>query len=167
MTRVDLAAGQVRKGGTVPIINQHDLTPSPGTEPGLEACVIVGAARGSQALHIEELTVAPKARIPRRIHPHTEVAIMVLEGMLDVLLGRQRMTIGPGHTVLAPAGTSHGFLNRYEAPARLLFVFPTHQVEHVLVSIPGATSGFLSEQGLSGYTSPQDRPLEERVVISP
>jgi hypothetical protein len=31
----------------------------------------------------------------------------------------------------------------------------------VLVSIPGATSGFLSEQGLSGYASPQDRPLEE------
>jgi uncharacterized cupin superfamily protein len=89
------------------------------------------------------------------------VAIIILEGTLDVLLGRQRMTIRPGHTVLVPAGTAHGFLNRYDAPARLLFVFPTHQVEHVLVSIPGATSGFLSEQGLSGYASPQDRPLEE------
>ena len=106
--------------------------------------------------------MAPNARIPRRINPHTEAAIIVLEGTLDAILGRERMTIGPGHTVLAPAGTAHGLLNRYDAPARVLFIFPAHQVEQVLVSIPGATSGFLSEQGLSGYTSPEDRPLEER-----
>jgi quercetin dioxygenase-like cupin family protein len=156
------AVGQGMKGGEVPIINKQDLTKSAGAAPGLETCVLVGMEQGSQSLHIEEVTVAPNARIPRRIHPHTEVAIIVLEGMLDALLGRQRMTIGSGHTVLAPAGTAHGFLNRYEAPARVLFVFPMHQIEHVLVSVPGATSGFLSEQGLSGYASPQDRPLEKR-----
>jgi quercetin dioxygenase-like cupin family protein len=121
----------------------------------------VGLEQGSHSLHIEEVTVAPNARIPRRIHPDTEVAIIVLAGRLDALLGRQRMTIGPGQTVLAPAGTAHGFLNRYEEPAHVLFVFPTHQVEHVLVSVSGATSGFLSEKGLSGYASPQDRPLEK------
>jgi len=71
------------------------------------------------------------------------------------------MPIGPGDTVLAPAGSAHGFLNRYEEPARLLFVYPTHQVAQVEVSIPGATSGFPSEKGLSGYQSPQDRPLGE------
>ena len=43
----------------------------------------------------------------------------------------------------------------------LLFVFPTHQVEQVEVSIPGATLGFPSEKGLSGYQSPEDRPLGE------
>ena len=83
-------------------------------------------------------------------------------GKLDAILGRERMTIGPGHTVLAPAGTVHGFLNRFEEPARLLFVFPTHQVEQVPVSVSGATTGFPSEKGLSGYQSPQDRPLGER-----
>jgi hypothetical protein len=36
-------------------------------------------------------------------------------------------------------GGAHGFLNRYEEPARLLFVYPTHQVEQVEVSILGAT----------------------------
>jgi quercetin dioxygenase-like cupin family protein len=146
----------------MPIIDKQHLTPNAGPAPGLEACVLVGAAHGSQSLHIEEMTVAPQARIPRRLHPHTEVAIIILAGTLDVLLGRQRLTVRPGHTVLAPAGTAHGFLNRYDEPARVLFVFPTHQIEPVLVSVPGATSGFLSEQGLSGYVSPQDRPLEER-----
>ena len=158
---LNLAGGQGMKGGAVPIIHKQDLTTSAGAAPGLETCVLVGVAQGSHALHIEEVTVAPQARIPRRIHPHTEVAIIVLEGMLDALLGRQRMTIGPGHTVLAPAGTAHGFLNRYAEPARVLLVFPAHQVEHVLVSVPGATSGFLSEKGLAGYASPQDRPLEK------
>jgi quercetin dioxygenase-like cupin family protein len=145
----------------VPIINKQDLAKSAGAAPGLETCVLVGVEQGSQSLHIEEMTVAPQARVPRRIHPHTEVAIIVLEGTLDTLLGRQRMTIGPGHAMLAPAGTAYGFLNRYDVPARVLFVFPAHQVEHVLVSVPGATSGFLSEKGLSGYVSPQDRPLEK------
>ena len=87
--------------------------------------------------------------------------MVVLEGTLDVLLGKERMTIGPGHTVLAPAGTVHGFVNRYDEPARLLFIFPTHQPDRVLSSVPGTTSGFLSEAGLTGYGSPHDRPLEK------
>jgi quercetin dioxygenase-like cupin family protein len=146
----------------VPIISKQDLSKRVGAAPGLEICVLVGADQGSQSLHIEEVTVAPNARIPRCVNPHTEVAIIVREGTLDALLGRERQTIGPGHTVLAPAGTAHGFLNRYDEPARVLFVFPTHQVEQVPVSVPGATSGFLSEKGLSGYESAQDRPLGKR-----
>jgi len=100
-------------------------------------------------------------RVPRHIHPNTEEAMIILEGTLDVVLGNQRMTVGPGHVVLAPAGMVHGFLNRTQEPARLLFVFPTQQVERVLASVSGATVGFPSEQGLTGYASPQDRPLEK------
>lgn len=146
----------------MPIINKQDLAKSTGAAPGLETCVLVGKNQGSQSLHIEEVTVAPNARIPRCVNPHTEVAVIVQAGRLDALLGRERMTVGPGHTVLAPAGTAHGFLNRYDEPARVLFVFPTHQVERVPVSVPGATSGFLSEKGLSGYETPQDRPLGQK-----
>jgi quercetin dioxygenase-like cupin family protein len=143
----------------MPIISKQNLSKSVGAAPGLETCILVGKDQGSQSLHIEEITVAPNARIPRCINPQTEVAVIVQEGRIDALLGRERTTIGPGHTVLVPAGTAHGFLNRYAEPARVLFVFPTHQVERVPVSVAGATSGFLSEKGLSGYDSPQDRPL--------
>jgi quercetin dioxygenase-like cupin family protein len=128
---------------------------------GAESSILVGAQQGSQMLHIEEVRLAPNARIPRRINPHTEVAIIVLEGKVDAILGRERVPIGPGDALLAPPGRAHGFLNRYEEPARLLFIFPTHQIEQVEVSIPGATSGFPSEKGLSGYSSPEDRPLRE------
>lgn len=146
----------------MPIINKQDVNKKGEAAPGLETSILLSATQGSQSLHIEEVTVAPDARIPRCVNPHTEVAIIVQEGTLDAILGRERTTIGSGHTVLAPPGTAHGFLNRYDQPARVLFIFPTHQVERVLVSIPGATSGFLSEKGLSGYTSPQDQPLGDR-----
>jgi quercetin dioxygenase-like cupin family protein len=146
----------------VPIIRKQELSKPAWAAEGAESSILVGVDQGSQSLHIEEVSVAPNARIPRRINPHTEVAIIVQEGKLDAILGRERVSIGSGDTVLAPAGSAHGFLNRYEEPARLLFVYPTHQVEQVEVSIPGATLGFPSEQGLSGYQSPEDRPLGER-----
>jgi quercetin dioxygenase-like cupin family protein len=151
----------IAKGTAVPIIRKHESSKRALADEGAESRILVGVDQGSRALHIEEVSVAPNARIPRRINPHTEVAIIVQEGKLDAILGRERAPIGPGDTVLAPAGSAHGFLNRYEEPARLLFVFPTHQVEQVEVSIPGATSGFPSERGLSGYQSPEDRPLGE------
>ena len=145
----------------MPIIRKQESSKRPGAAEGAESSILVGVDQGSQSLHIEEVSVAPNARIPRRINPHTEVAIIVQEGKLDAILGRDRVPIGPGDAVLAPAGSAHGFLNRYEEPARLLFIFPTHQVEQVEVSIPGATLGFPSEKGLSGYQSPEDRPLGE------
>jgi quercetin dioxygenase-like cupin family protein len=151
----------IAKGMAVPIIKKQESSKRAGAAAGAESSILVGVDQGSQSLHIEEVSVAPNARIPRRINPHTEVAIIVQEGKVDAILGRERVPIGSGDTVLAPAGSAHGFLNRYEEPARLLFVFPTHQVEQVEVSIPGATSGFPSEKGLSGYQSPEDRPLGE------
>jgi quercetin dioxygenase-like cupin family protein len=122
---------------------------------------LANAQLGSTSLTIGELCVAPNSRVPRHIHPNTEEAMVILEGSLDVMLGRERMTIGPGHTVLAPAGTVHGFLNPYQEPARLLYIFPTHHVERVLSSGPRDTVGFASERGLTGYLSPTDRPLDK------
>ena len=126
----------------MPIIRKQDNNTRQGSSPGLEVRDIVGAEQGSHALKIGEVTIAPNTRLPRHIHTHTEEVMIVLEGTLDVVVGRERMTIGPGHTVLAPAGTTHGFVNRYDQPARILFIFPTHEPDRVLSSLDGATSGF-------------------------
>ena len=146
----------------MPIINKNDNRTREGSSPGLEVREIVDIWQGSESLKIGEVTIAPNTRIPRHIHTNTEEAMLVLEGQLDVVLGGQRITVGSGDTILAPAGTTHGFVNRYGESARILFVFPTHEPDRVLTSIDGATSGFLSESGLTGYTSPNDRPLESR-----
>ncbi len=144
------------------IFKRQDNNIRQGSSPGLEVRDIVDAEQGTHALKIGEVTIAPNTRLPRHIHTNTEKAMVVLEGTLDVVVGRERMTIGPGHTVLAPAGTTHGFVNRSDKPARILFIFPTHEPDRVLSSVDGATSGFLSEAGLSGYSSPHDRPLEHQ-----
>ena len=146
----------------MPIIKKQDMHKGEGSAPGLEERDIVDAAQGSHSLKIGEVTIAPNTRVPRHIHTNTEEAMVILEGTLDVLVGSERRTLGPGHTILAPPGTTHGFVNRYDAPARLLYIFPIHNPDRVQASKPGATSGFLSERGLTGYSSPQDRPLERR-----
>jgi len=146
----------------MPIIRKQDNNTRQGSSPGLEVRDIVGAEQGTHALKIGEVTIAPNTRLPRHIHTNTEETMVVLEGTLVAVVGRERKTIGPGDTVLAPAGTTHGFVNPSDEPARILFIFPTHEPDRVQASVDGATSGFLSEAGLSGYSSPRDRPLEHR-----
>jgi quercetin dioxygenase-like cupin family protein len=146
----------------MPIIKKQDNNTREGSSPGLEIHEIADAAQGTEALKVGEVTIAPNTRLPRHLHTNTEEVMVVLEGSLDALVGRERMTIGPGHTVLAPAGTTHGFVNRSDEPARILFIFPTHEPDSVQSTVDGATSGFTSEAGLSGYNSPHDRPLEHQ-----
>jgi quercetin dioxygenase-like cupin family protein len=65
----------IAKGTAVPIIRKQESSKRPGAAEGAESSILVGVDQGSQSLHIEEVSVAPNARIPRRINPHTEVAI--------------------------------------------------------------------------------------------
>ena len=71
----------------MPIIKKQELSERAGAAEGAESSILLGVEQGSQSLHIEEVSVAPNARIPRRINPHTEVAIIVQEGKLDAIWG--------------------------------------------------------------------------------
>ncbi len=145
----------------MPIIRTSDRNRNEAISAGLESFSIVDAAHGSDALRVGELTIAPMTRVPRHAHTNTEEAMVLLEGTLEAQVGSQRMTIEAGDLVLAPAGSVHGFLNRSDSPARLLYVFPRHDPDRVWSTPPDAPpSGFPSEQGLSGFSSPHDRPLE-------
>ena len=148
----------------MPIVRNSDRNRrDAGTSPGLESFGIVDADRGSDHLRVGEVVIAPRSRVPRHTHTNTEEAMVLLEGELQALVGSQRENIAPGDAVLAPAGTVHGFVNLSDAPARLLYVFPIHEPDRVLSTPPNAPpSGFPSEQGLSGYSSPHDRPLEQQ-----
>ena len=145
----------------MPIIRTSDRNRNEAISEGLESFSIVDAAHGSDALRMGELTIAPMTRVPRHAHTNTEEAMVLLEGTLEAQVGSQRVTIEAGDLVLAPAGSVHGFLNRSDTPARLLYVFPRHDPDRVWSTPPDAPpSGFPSEQGLSGFSSPHDRPLE-------
>jgi quercetin dioxygenase-like cupin family protein len=146
----------------MPIIRRSDRNRNEqATSPGLESFSIVDATHGSDSLRMGELTIDSMSRVPRHTHTNTEEAMVLLEGSLEAMVGSQRVTIEAGDLVLAPAGTVHGFVNRSDTPARLLYVFPRHDPDRVWTTPPDALpSGFPSEQGLSGFSSPHDRPLE-------
>ncbi|MCE2462598.1 MAG: cupin domain-containing protein, partial [Dehalococcoidia bacterium] len=98
----------------MPIVKKQHLTKGEGDSPGLESFILVDKEKGSHSLRVGELTIAPNSRVARHVHTNTEEAMIIVEGTLDVILGDERVTVGHGHTVLAPAGTVHGFLNRYQ-----------------------------------------------------
>ena len=146
----------------MPLTRRDDSTKLEGPAPRIEVRLLVSADEGSARLRVGEVTIVPNSRVPRHIHSNSEEAMVVLEGMLDVTLSGQRSTIGTGDAVLVPAGTEHGLVNRSDKPARLLFIFPILNPDRVLSRVAGAPVGFESERGLTGYTSPSDRPLDKR-----
>jgi putative monooxygenase len=92
---------------------------------------LVDASHGAKSLFLGHLEVVPGAEITTHIHPDTEEAMVIIEGELEAVLGDEIVTLGPGDTVLAPAGIKHGFVNRSGAKAALLACFPKTQFERV------------------------------------
>tara|TARA_B100000315_G_scaffold255202_1_gene297993 strand:+ start:3676 stop:4029 length:354 start_codon:yes stop_codon:yes gene_type:complete len=116
----------------MPII-PYATVPTEESYPGVERAVLVNAGRGSKSLLLAHLTIQPGASVSTHIHPDTEEAMMIVEGTLEAVLGDQAVTLGPGDTVLAPAGVKHGFVNRSSAKARLVATFPKTEFQRVAV----------------------------------
>ena len=145
---------QINFGGDiVPIIKHGDGPIEEGTPPGVEVRELVNAAQGSESLNVGVVTIYPSTRVPRHIHANTEQAVVVLEGKLTVILGKNRHALEAGDAALIPAGGTHGYVNASAEPARILVVYPTHEVEQVITSIEHS-SGYQSEAGLRGNLSP-------------
>ncbi len=116
----------------MPILRRDKAETNEGY-PGVPRATLVGAEQGAQSLWVGHLEVAPGAAITTHIHPDTEEAMVIVEGELEAVLGDEVVTLGPGDTVLAPAGVKHGFVNRSGEKAALLAVFPKTEFERVLV----------------------------------
>ncbi len=116
----------------MPIIQHSDALSEEGY-PGVERAILVDENNGSQSLWVGQLTVLPGMTVTTHIHPDTEEAMIIAEGNLEAILGDEVVTVGPGDTVLAPAGVKHGFVNRSQKSATLLAIFPKTKFERVTV----------------------------------
>jgi quercetin dioxygenase-like cupin family protein len=116
----------------MPIIHYSDAESGEGY-PGVTRAVLVDARNGSQSLYITHLTIIPGGTVGTHIHPDTEEAMIIVEGTLEAILGDEIVTLGPGDTVLAPAGVKHGFVNRSQSNAALVAAFPKTSFERVMV----------------------------------
>ena len=115
----------------MPILRRDDAQVNEGY-PGVPRATLVGAEHGSHSLWVGHLEIGPGASVTTHIHPDTEEAMVIVEGELQAVLGDDVVTLGPGDTVLAPAGIKHGFVNRSSEKAALLAVFPKTEFERVI-----------------------------------
>lgn len=113
----------------MPILNRED---SEELSPGVERYALVDGDKGSESTSVGDVLVGVDGVVPTHIHP-TEEAMVILEGEMDAILGDDVITVTVGQTVLAPPGVRHGFVNRSGAPARVLAIFPTANMERTLV----------------------------------
>ncbi len=116
----------------MPIIHFSDA-PSEEGYPGVNRAVLADARQGALSLYVAQLTISAGASVTTHIHPDTEEAMVIVEGNLEAIVGDEVVNLGPGDTVLAPAGVKHGFVNRSGATATLLAAFPKTQFERVTV----------------------------------
>ena len=93
--------------------------------PGFHMRALATKDNGAVALSVNDVDLDPDGGIPPHIHPTHEEAIVILEGTLEFLLGDETRTVGPGDTILAPAGVKHSMFNRSGKKARAITIFPT------------------------------------------
>ena len=116
----------------MPIIHLSDADSQEGY-PGVNRAVLVDDRNGALSLYVARLAIAPGGSVTTHIHPDTEEAMVIVEGNLEAILGDEIVNLGPGDTVLAPAGVKHGFVNRTQTDAALVAAFPQTSFQRVAV----------------------------------
>ena len=101
--------------------------------PGVERLTLINADVGAGYLDMGELLVAPGKKIPLHLHPNHEEGMYIIEGPLDYVLGDETGVVNTGDAMLAPAGVKHGLTNSSSAPRRVMFIFPTTNVNRVFL----------------------------------
>ena len=81
---------------------------------GVETRMYASAARGAAQLTVFEQWCAPGRGAPPHLHAVEEV-LRVLAGRAEVRVGEERDELGPGESVIIPAGAIHSFSNQMDA----------------------------------------------------
>ncbi len=83
----------------------------------------VGTAETGGGMFVMEHTHLMPGGPPLHLHWSQEEWFYVMEGQVAFQVGEQRLTLGPGESVLAPRQVPHTFSSVAETPSRLLIAF--------------------------------------------
>jgi quercetin dioxygenase-like cupin family protein len=117
----------LKQEGTMPIIN-HNQQPRIQSEEFSSLRPLVTKDHGAASLTIQEVTITPGMAGRLQTHP-VDMAFMMLEGSIQMIVGNEVRTVRSGNTLLAPPGTPYKLINNTWVPARLLMIFPAAQLE--------------------------------------
>ena len=102
----------------------QDVREAPPTYPGARVARILDNQDPGAELYAAIISI--EHEVPRHFHPVFELQYVLAGTGLAIDADGGQMSIGPGGTVLAPAGAagSHGFRNTGSLPLTMLCVFP-------------------------------------------
>src|SRR5215467_9244408 len=89
---------------------------------------LVTKEHGATALTIRELVIEPGGSSRLCSHP-TDVAILVQEGTIQMVVGEEVQTVRRGYTLLAPPHVPYKLINNTWVAARMLVINPTDDVQ--------------------------------------
>lgn len=92
---------------------------------GAQVWIKANSRQTGGAFNVFEAVLPVGYGTPLHIHYAEDVAIQVLDGMLDVFWGADKRQAGAGSFFFQPLGTPHGFRVCGSRPARILYLtFP-------------------------------------------
>lgn len=122
----------------MPIIDHSDAPEVPW-RPDYRKWAIAGEdERISSELSLD--VVEPGAGAPLHYHEDDEM-LVVLEGRVEARLGDEVAEVGPGHTIVVPPNTPHGFTSRERTTLLVFFpaTRPFERTHYLEGSPPGST----------------------------
>ena len=92
--------------------------------PAMHAVFHADGAETGDAYSVSEWRLEPKSEGPgAHSHEANDEIFRVTEGMMSVLVGDRWIDAPSGSVIVVPAGVTHDFANRTDAPAALFNVF--------------------------------------------
>lgn len=111
---------------------------------------------------VVEATVQPDGFVAAaHVHPRQSELFQILEGRVGFRLGREKVELGPGESVLVEPGTAHKFWNAGSTPARFVTVVrPALEFEQLIETMYSlAADGKTNRKGMPN-------PLRLAVIAS-
>ena len=115
----------------MPIIN-HNSQPVLQSDEFFSLRPLVTKDHGAASLTVQEVIIKPGVEGRLQTHP-VDVAFMMLEGSIQMIVGNEVRTVRSGNTLLAPPGTPYRLINNTWVAARLLMIFPAAQLEKTVL----------------------------------
>lgn len=87
----------------------------------------------TEYVQIVAMTLKPGEDIGAEVHPDNDQVLTFHSGRVRAEVAGDTAEVGPGHTVVVPAGTEHNFTNIGDAPVRLITLYgpPDHAADTV------------------------------------
>lgn len=111
----------------MPIIT-HASQPHTQSEDFTSIQPLVTKDHGAVSLTVQEVTMKPGMAGRLQSHP-VDIAYMMLEGSIQMIVGDEVRTVRSGSTLLAPPGTPYKLINNTWVTARLLMIFPADTLD--------------------------------------